>query len=92
MKKLNALPLIFVILFSVFATLPLAAAIADSRVQEAVIVIYAIPPKDDSMTNPHYELSGIRWYTTINFYVNPSNSYGFSTSAVVNIIATSVNT
>ncbi|MCJ7469538.1 hypothetical protein MUO74_03430 [Candidatus Bathyarchaeota archaeon] len=91
MKKLNALPLIFVVLFSIFAMLPIAASIAESRVQEAVIIIYAIPPKDNSMTNPNYELIGIKWYTTINYYINPSNSYGFSTTAAVNTITASTS-
>jgi len=44
------------------------------------------------MTNPHYELLGFQWYTTINYYINPSNKYGLSTAAVVNTITTSATT
>jgi hypothetical protein len=47
---------------------------------------------DDSMTNPYYELLGVHWYTIINYYINPSSKYGFSTTAVVNTITTSANT
>jgi len=55
-------------------------------------VVYAIPPADDSMTNPHYTLLGFYWSTTANYWVNPSNGYGLSTSAVVTAVNTSANT
>jgi len=56
-------------------------------------LVYAIPPTDDSKTNPDYLLlSFTREGQTANYWVNPSNKYGFSTSQVVNAIATSANT
>jgi hypothetical protein len=91
MKKLNAISLIFVALFSLFAVLSLALAV-DNSIQKSVVVTYAIPPTDDSTTNPHYQLLSFHWDTTINYYINPSNKYGFSTTAVVNTITTSANT
>ncbi len=91
MKKLNAFSMVFVILFSVFAALPIALSTIDS-VEAKVIVTYAIPPTDDSMTNTHYVLLSYHSYSTINYYINTKNSYGFSSSAVVNTITTSVNT
>jgi len=91
MRKLIALSMIFAILLSIFALLPLVSA-AESSVQGRVIVVYAIPPEDDSMSNPHYELLPFHWYTTINYYINPKNKYGFSTTAVVNTITTSATT
>ena len=59
---------------------------------EGTSQVYAVPPTDDSMTNPHYELMMYHWFTTINYYINPSNKYGFSATAVVNVIRTSANT
>ena len=92
MRKLNALPLILMIILPLFATLPIALSIIDNSSEARVIVTYAIPPTDDSMTNPHYELLTYRSYSTINYYVNTKNTYGFSSAAVVSTITTSVNT
>lgn len=91
MKKLKALFLVFVTLFPIFALISAVSSV-ESAFHEEVIVIYAIPSEDDSMTNPHYQLLGFRWYTTINYYINPKNKYGFSTTAVVNTITASANT
>jgi len=90
MKKTNGISLVFVTLISLFAVLPLALT-AENSVHEAVVVAYAIPPTDDSMTNPDYGLIGYHWYSTINYYINPSNKYRFSITAVVNTITTAAN-
>jgi hypothetical protein len=90
MKKTNGISLVFLTLISLFAVLPLALA-AEQSVHEAVVVVYTILPTDDSGANPDYELIGLRWYSTINYYINPSNKYGFSTTAVVNTITTAAN-
>lgn len=90
MRKLNALPLLLMVLFSLFVALPVVFA-AESDIERYVVVVYAIPPTDDSMTNPHYSRLNYHWYSTINYYINPTNSYGFSTSAVVNTITISAN-
>jgi hypothetical protein len=92
MRKLNALPLVLIVLFSVFATLPFAFGTIDPSVQVKVIVTYAIPPTDDSMTNPDYLLLSYRSYNTINYYINPTNTYGFTSSAVVTAITTCTTT
>jgi len=92
MRKLNALPLLLMVLLSVFATLPIALSTIDTSLEVRIIVTYAIPPTDDSMTNSHYELLSYHSYNTINYYINTKNSYGFSSAAVVNTITTSVNT
>lgn len=91
MRKLDSLSLIFVTLLSMFAVLSLALAL-DNSVHESVIVTYAIPPTDDSMTNPHYQLLSFHWDRTISYYINPSNKDGFSTTAVVSSVTTSANT
>jgi hypothetical protein len=91
MRKLNALPLVLLVLFSVFAGLPVVFSMRDGA-ELKVVVAYAIPPTDDSMSNGHYKLLRYRSYSTINYYVNPTNSYGFSSSAVVSTISTAVNT
>jgi hypothetical protein len=90
-RKWNALPLVLLILLSVFATLPFAFNIVDDSV-EAIVITYTIPPTDDSLTNPDYQLLSYHSYSTINYYINPKNSYGFSSSSVVSTITTSVNT
>jgi len=91
MKKLKALILSFVTLFPIFAMIASASA-ADSTVHEKIIVSYAFPPEDNSMSNPHYKLLSFHWYATINYWVNPKNSYGFSTSAIMTAITASTNT
>jgi len=50
------------------------------------------PATDDSMTNPDYKLLGFKWTTTANYWINPSNTYGFSDEAVVTAITTSAET
>jgi hypothetical protein len=91
MKKFAAFSLVFVALLSMFATWASVYAF-ESPVRGRVIITYAIPPTDDSMTNPHYLLLDWHWYTTINYYINTKNSYGFSATAVMNTITTSANT
>ena len=92
MRKLNTLPLVLMILFSVFATLSLAFSTIDTSVEAKIIVTYAIAPTDDSMTNPDYQLLSYHSYSTINYYINPKNTCGFASTAVVSTITTSVNT
>jgi len=91
MKRVKALILLFVALFPIFAMITAVSA-SEKSVQKAVVVVYAIPPEDDSMTNPHYETLAFHWYTTINYWINPSNRYGFSSTTVVNTITKSANT
>ena len=92
MRKMIALPMALLIVFSVFAALPVVFSVADPSINVEVVVHYAIPPTDNSMTNSHYKLLRYHSYSTINYYINPSNSYGFSQSAVVNAITGSVST
>jgi hypothetical protein len=47
---------------------------------------------DNSLTNDDYSLLRYHWYTTANYYVNPSNSYGFSANDVTNVVQTSTGT
>jgi len=91
MKEMNALPMLLLVMFSIFAAFPAAAMASECSVHETIVIIYAIPPTDDSMTNPHYQLLSYHWYSTINYYINPTNSYGFSTTNVVNTIKASAN-
>jgi hypothetical protein len=92
MRKLNAIPLVLMVLFSMFTALPIVFSITDPSVELKVVVTYAIPPTDNSMSNSHYKLLRYHSYATINYYVNPSNTYGFSQSAVVSTITGSVDT
>lgn len=54
--------------------------------------VSATPSKDNSMTNPDFGLLPWHWSTTANYFVNPSNKYGLSASAVTNAIKTCANT
>lgn len=47
---------------------------------------------DNGLSNPDYKLLGYHWGSTINLYINPSNTYGFSSSSVVDKITTSTAT
>ncbi|MEM3577410.1 MAG: hypothetical protein QXX51_03030 [Candidatus Bathyarchaeia archaeon] len=91
MRKFGSLALLLVVLLSTFA-LASSTVVAESLVHEEIIVVYAIPPQDDSMSNSHYALLPYHWYTTINYWINPKNKYGFSTSAVVAAITMSAET
>lgn len=91
LKRSVALPLILVVLFSVSAGFPTAALTSESQVQETVIISYAVPPIDNSMINPHYALSGYRWPSTIDYYVNPGVSYSVSRSNIINTIKASAD-
>jgi len=91
MKKTKTLILLVLLFIPLFAMIAAVSAVEHS-IHEEVIVILAVPPEDDSMTNPHYKLLSYRWYTTINYWINPKNRYGFSTSAVVTTITASANT
>jgi hypothetical protein len=101
-KKLVSLSLASLILISFVATLPLSLYAAESvhlmvvewSVEQSSgrVILNAIPSKDDWKTNPDYKLLGFNWTTTANYWINPSNKYGFSVSAVVTAITTSAET
>jgi len=100
MKKVASLVLIVLILWSSTTVLFSSVSTAESSVSLMVIerydsrrvAVYAISATDDSMTNDDYKLLNFHWYNTANYYINPSNKYGFSTSAVVTTITTSAET
>ncbi|MEM3872189.1 MAG: hypothetical protein QXE05_06485 [Nitrososphaeria archaeon] len=52
----------------------------------------AIAPDDNSMQNPDYKLLRYRWYITAEYYINPTNFYGFSTEEVVDAITSAADT
>jgi hypothetical protein len=91
LKRSATLPLILVVLFSVFAGFPTAALASESLVQETVIISYAVPPIDNSMINPHNALLSYHWPTTIDFYVNPTIGYSLSRLNIINTITASAN-
>lgn len=97
MKKIPPLIAATLILIMFFAVLPPPAFAAEPPVHLMVIehwhkggriTLNAIPPEDDSLTNPDYKLLPFYWHTTIKYWINPKNSYGFSTSTVVATITT----
>jgi len=100
MRKIQSLVLIATILLAFVSMLPLLAWSKEEPVNLMIveweghekIIINAIPPTDDSMTNPHYKLLNYHWYTTAKYWVNPSNKYGFSVSEVVTAVKASADT
>jgi len=100
MRKIGSLVLTALILTLFIAILPLSVSAVESPTCLTVVEWYgsgsvtinAIPPEDDSMTNSHYELLPFYWHTTIKYWINPKNKYGFSVSAVVDTIKTAANT
>jgi len=100
MRKIGSLALTVVIVLSLVAILPLSVSAAESSTHLMVIEWYGsgrvtlntIPPEDNSMENPDYKLLRFHWYTTVEYWINPTNTYGISDSNVVNAIQTSANT
>ena len=99
MRKIG-LVLTALILTLFIAILPLSVSAVEPPVHLMVIEFYgkgsavvsAIPPNDDSMTNPDYKLLPFHWSITAKYWINPKNKYGFSVSAVVTTITTSADT
>lgn len=100
MRKIGSLALTALILLSFVAMMPLSVSAVESSTHLMVaewreggrVVVNAIPPQDDSMNNPDYELLPFHWYVTAKYWINPSNKYGFSVSAVVTTVTTSADT
>jgi len=100
MRRVQSLVLLTIILLAFVSMLPLLVSAKEESVHLMVIewkepqkvIVYAIPPTDDSMTNPDYKLLPFYWYTTAKYWINPKNNYRFSVSAVVTTITTSAET
>ncbi|MGB9853936.1 MAG: matrixin family metalloprotease [Candidatus Bathyarchaeales archaeon] len=100
MRKFWCLALECVVLLSLFSTLFFYGFAAEPPTNLMVVewygsgrvVVNQLPSPDDSMTNPDYSLLPFWWQTTINYWVNPKNKYGFSTSAVVATITAAAET
>lgn len=101
MIKIDPIILSAIILFSV-ALLPLSITAVSSPTLTIIewvadksysrITLQTIPAQDDSITNTNYQLSGLIRTSTANYWINPSNKYGFSASSVVNTIQASAST
>ncbi|MEM3045644.1 MAG: hypothetical protein QW057_01010 [Candidatus Bathyarchaeia archaeon] len=100
---LRRLLLFVVLVASVTATPALAQADRKDEVRLLIVELaleegrrpiqaYVISSTDDSAENPDYKLLGFHWYTTARYWINPSNKYGFSQSAVVTVITASAET
>jgi hypothetical protein len=99
MRKIGSIALIALILLSLVAILPLSVSAAEPAYLMVVewhgngrVTLNAIPSTDNSMSNPDYKLLPFHWYTTAEYWINPTNEYGFSEDAVVANITTSANT
>jgi len=98
--RTSAFLIISILISASILTIPLSAYAVESSVDLMVIEWYGsgrvtlivISSTDNSETNPHYELIGVHWYTTAKYYINTSNKYGFSKSAVVTTITTTAET
>ena len=66
--------------------------IIELRIREHLSTASEIPLIDDSMHNPDYLLLPFHWKSTIDYYINPSNKQGLSTTGIVNTITISAET
>ncbi|MCP8308320.1 MAG: hypothetical protein H3Z54_06460 [archaeon] len=100
MKRIQSLALLAIMLIAFASMLPLLASAKEEPVYLMVVewggrqkvIVNDIPPEDDSMTNSDYRLLPFHWYTTAKYWINTSNKYGFSSSAVVATITASAET
>jgi len=98
--KTRSLALFIIVLLAVACAMPLLASAKEQPEQCMILelrenqqtVITAYASEDDSMSNPDYALIGISWGGIAQYWINPSNKYRFSTSAVVTAITTSAAT
>jgi len=101
MRKIGSLGLSMLILLSVLV-IPFSISVLTTPTLVIVewsidqvyskVVTHVFPAEDNSMQNPDYALLGYKWYSTANYWINPSNNYGFSQVAVVTAITTSAKT
>lgn len=100
MRKFSSLILTALILLSFVIILLSVSAVVSPHLMvvewsveglNGLITVNQIPSGDNSMTNPDYKLLNFHWYSTVNYYVNPSNTYGFISSKVVMAITDSAN-
>ena len=96
--KTRIIALSIIALLTIALAMPLLASAKQDEAQLTIIELKAdgkpgggnvIPPNDNSLSNPDYSLLRFRWYTTANYWVNPTNNYGFSTTQVESVISTS---
>ena len=100
MRRVQSLVLLTIILLAFVSMLPLLSCAKEETAHlmtvewygSGRIVVNAIPKTDNSMTNRDYKLLGFHWYTTANYWINPTNDYGFSEDDVVTAIRTSAET
>ena len=101
MRKISFLALVTLILLSFVAIIPLSVSAMGSphlmifelsaKESSGRVTLYVIPPEDNSADNPDYALLPFSWYTTAKYWINPSNQYRFSTSAVVAALTASAD-
>jgi hypothetical protein len=99
MRKFWCLAL--VVLVSLYMISMLHPAFAEAKVHLTIVewygrghgrlVLAEIPAEDNSMENPDYKLLPYYWHVTIKYWINPKNSYGFSTAEVVSTIRAAAN-
>jgi len=99
MRKFWYLALVVLFSLSVLSILHLVASEAPTHLMVVEwyghgrrrVLLAEIPVEDNSMENPDYKLLPYYWHTTIKYWINPKNSYGFSASAVVSTITAAAN-
>jgi len=100
MRKISSLTVTALVVLSFFAMLPSSVCAAEPPIHLMIIehwhdgrvTVNSIPATDDSMANPDYRLLPFHWYITAKYWINPSNKYGFSVTAVATAITTSAVT
>ena len=100
MRKIGFLALAVLVLLSLVAMMPLSTFAAESPVHLMVVEWYdrgrvtfnAIPSTDNSNSTSDYKLLSFHWYTTAEYWINPTNDYGFPDDEVVYNITAAADT
>jgi hypothetical protein len=91
-KDMLNVALLTFILFCSATVVSLSFSPTQPVICEETVVAYATPKVDDSASNLHFGLLPYHWDSTIGYYINTGNWYGFPSADVVNTITLSANT
>lgn len=99
MRRTSVFSIVSILISASILTIPLSTYTVESSADLVIVEWYgqnrvtfgAILSEDDSETNPHYKLLRYEWSNTADYYINPSNRYGFTISAVESDIKASAD-
>jgi hypothetical protein len=103
--KTKILAFSIIVLFAFVSVVPLFAAAKSDDVQLTVLELKVngkpggggnvVPPTDNSLTNPDYALLRFHWFSTANYWINPTgitSLTGYTSNQIVDVVTTSTTT